>query len=174
MARQGQVQLYTGDGKGKSTAAAGQALRALGNGWRVLYVQFMKSVPSGEVTMLQTCGGENLTLLRKWDDSFIVGRASDKQIAMGRTLWQEAMEKTRTWRPDLLVLDEIAVAIRYGLVEEGEVLAFLAAKPDPLEVVLTGRDASEKLMEASTLVTEMRKVKHYYDAGVEARKGIEY
>jgi len=172
--KQGQIQLYTGDGKGKTTAAAGLALRALGNGMRVLFVQFMKSVPSGEVEMLRRCGGGNVEILRRWDDSFIVGRASDKQIAMGRTLWQEVVEKTRTWRPDLLVLDEIVVAIRYGLVEEGEVLAFLAAKPDALEVVLTGRDASEKLMEASTLVTEMRKIKHYYDAGVEARKGIEY
>jgi cob(I)alamin adenosyltransferase len=174
MAREGQIQLYTGEGKGKSTAAAGQALRALGNGWRVLFVQFMKSVPSGEVAMLRTCGGGRLRLLRKWDDSFIIGRASDKQVAMGRALWRESLENVEAWRPDLLVLDEVAVAIRYGLIEEDEVLAFLAAKPDPLEVVLTGRDASEKLVEASTLVTEMRKVKHYYDAGVEARKGIEY
>ncbi len=172
--RRGQVQLYTGEGKGKSTAAAGQALRALGNGLRVLYVQFMKSVFSGEVAMLEKCGGERVTILRRWDDSFIIHKASVKQKEMGSTLWCDATETLEKEHFDLVVFDEIAVAIRYGLLDEGVVLDWLARRPESLEVVLTGRDASQRLIEACDLVTEMRKIKHYYDRGVEARQGIEY
>ena len=172
--RNGQVQLYTGDGKGKTTAAMGQTLRALGEGMAVLFVQFMKSVPTGEVEMLYRCGGEQVRILRRWDDSFIIGEASEKQVALGESLWREAMEtlQERSW--DLLVLDEICVALRYRLVKEETVLDFLRNRPETLEVVLTGRDASPKLVDAADLVTEMRKIKHYYDRGVEARKGIEY
>ena len=172
--RKGQIQLYTGDGKGKSTAATGQALRALGNGWRVLYVQFMKSVFSGEVVMLERWGEEDTVILRRWDDSFIVHKASEKQKEMGRGLWKEAMDRLERGPFDLVVFDEITVAIRYGLLDEKNVLDWIENKPDSLEVVLTGRDASEELIKAADLVTEMCKIKHYYDRGVEARKGIEY
>lgn len=172
--RKAQVQLYTGDGKGKSTAAAGQALRALGNGWRVLYVQFMKSIFSGEIAMLQRCGGEYVKILRRWDDSFIIHQASEKQKEMGRTLWRDAMEALENEPYDLAVFDEIAVAIRYNLLDEKIVLDWLAHRPESLEAVLTGRDASQRLIEACDLVTQMRKIKHYYDRGVEARQGIEY
>ena len=172
--RKAQVQLYTGDGKGKSTAAAGQALRALGNGWRVLYVQFMKSVFSGEIAMLQRCGGEDVKILRRWDDSFIIHQASEKQKEMGRTLWRDAMEALENEPYDLAVFDEIAVAIRYNLLDEKIVLDWLASKPESLEAVLTGRDASQRLIDACDLVTQMRKIKHYYDRGVAARQGIEY
>ena len=172
--RKGQVQLYTGEGKGKSTAATGQALRALGNGWRVLYVQFMKSVFSGETAMLEMCGGERVTILRRWDDSFIIHKANEKQKEMGATLWCDAMETLEKEPYDLAVFDEIAVAIRYDLLDVEVVLDWLARKPESLEVVLTGRDASRRLIDACDLVTDMRKVKHYYDRGVEARQGIEY
>ena len=172
--KKGEIQLYTGDGKGKTTAAVGLSLRALGSDLRVLFVQFMKSVPSGEIEMLKKCGGEAIEVLREWDDSFIIGQPSDKQISMCRDLWSKTMERLETFRPDLLVLDEIAVAIQYSLIEEASVLKFLQRKPDWLEVVMTGRDASDRLIAASGLVTEMRKIKHYYDEGVMARKGIEY
>ena len=172
--RIGQIQLYTGDRKGKTTAAAGQALRALGYGWRVLFVQFMKSVPTGEVEMLRRCGGESLKILRRWDDSFIIGQASEKQVALGEALWHETMEAMDNGAYDLLVLDEICVAIHFGLVGEAVVTDFLRKKPDALEVVLTGRDATQTLMNTATLVTRMCQEKHYYDAGVEARRGIEY
>ncbi|WP_353662177.1 cob(I)yrinic acid a,c-diamide adenosyltransferase [Hydrogenimonas sp. SS33] len=172
--RKGQIQLYTGDGKGKTTAAVGQSLRAMGSGLEVLFVQFMKSVPSGEVEMLRRCGGDLVEILRKWDDSFIIGRASERQVALGEALWQETMEALQRRPRDLLVLDEICVAIHFGLVKEEAVAGFLETKPETLEVVLTGRDASPRLVEIAGLVTEMRKIKHYYDAGVEARRGIEY
>jgi cob(I)alamin adenosyltransferase len=172
--KQGQIQLYTGDGKGKTTAATGLALRALGNGMRVLFVQFMKSVPSGEVEMLRRCGGGNVEILRRWDDSFIVGRPNDRQLALARRLWEETMARLEEFTPDLLVLDEIAVAVHYGLIDEPRLLAFLQSRPGSLEVVMTGQKASPAMIDAADLVTEMRKVKHYYDAGVTARKGIEY
>ena len=172
--RDGQVQLYTGDGKGKTTAAVGQTLRALEEGMAVLFVQFMKSVPTGEVEMLRRCGGERVRILRRWDDSFIIGEASEKQVELGRSLWQDTLDTLKNGSWDLLVLDEICVALHYRLVEEERVLEFLRNRPETLEVVLTGRDASEKLVDAADLVTEMRKIKHYYDRGVEARKGIEY
>ncbi len=129
------IQLYTGEGKGKTTAATGLALRALGNGWQVLFVQFMKSVPSGEVTMLRRCGGEKVRVLREWDDSFILSRPSDKQIAMARRLWERMGKSVVEERPDLLVLDEIAVAIAYGLIEETIVLDFIKSHPKTPEIV---------------------------------------
>ncbi|WP_201352800.1 cob(I)yrinic acid a,c-diamide adenosyltransferase [Hydrogenimonas urashimensis] len=172
--KKGQIQLYTGDGKGKTTAAVGLTLRAVGEGMRVLFVQFMKSVPSGEIEMLKRCGGSDVEILRNWDDSFIIGKPSAKQIAMCHDLWKRVRRKIDTFKPDILVLDEIAVAISYGLVDEDTVLEFLKNRPQSLEVVMTGRDASERLIASSTLVTEMRKIKHYYDQGVMARKGIEY
>ncbi|WP_457596016.1 cob(I)yrinic acid a,c-diamide adenosyltransferase [Hydrogenimonas sp.] len=174
MERKGQIQLYTGDGKGKSTAAAGLALRALDAGWRVLFVQFMKSVPSGEVAMLRRLGDKRCEVLQEWDDSFIIGVASEKQKAMGRRLWERTVARVESFGADLLVLDEIAVALSFDLVDEEAVLAFLKARPEGLEVVMTGRGAAKPLIEASDLVTEMRKVKHYFDSGVQARKGIEW
>ena len=168
------IQLYTGENKGKTTAAAGLALRALGNGMRVLFVQFMKSVESGEVTMLLRCGGEKITVLRRWDNSFIIGSPSKKQIAMSESLWQETVAKCESFAPDLLVLDEICVALRFGLLEEARVLDFLEKRGEKMEVVMTGQGASQVLIDASDLVTEMRKIKHYYDRGILARKGIEY
>jgi len=170
----GMVQLYTGENKGKTTAAAGLALRALGNGMRVLFVQFMKSVFSGEVEMLKRCGGERIAVLRKWDDSFIIGPPGANQIALAESLWDETMARMESFAPDLLVLDEIAVALRYGLLKETRVLKFLKERPENLEVVMTGQGASQALIDASDLVTEMCKIKHYYDKGVMARKGIEY
>ena len=172
--KEGYIQLYTGSGKGKTTAAVGQALRALGNDLRVIFVQFMKSVPSGEIEMLKVLGSDSITVLREWDDSFIIKRPSNKQIEMSQTLWKRMVESVDTMKPDLLVLDEVAVAIEYGLLEESVVINFLKSKPKELEIVLTGQNASEALMEASDLVTEMKKIKHYFDKGVMARQGIEY
>jgi len=90
--REGYIQLYTGEGKGKTTAAVGQTLRALGNGLRVVFVQFMKSVPSGEIDMLRQLGNDRIVVLREWDDSFIIKHPSEKQIAMNRSLWQKMVD----------------------------------------------------------------------------------
>ncbi len=172
--KKAQIQLYTGDGKGKTTAAAGLAARALGHGWRVLFVQFMKNRKSGEIDFLTLCGGENFRVLRNWDGTFVLSRPSSEQAGMCRDLWKMSLEALKAESYDMVVFDEIAVAISFGLLDEREVLDYLRMKPLSLEVVLTGQGAGKKLIEAADLVTEMKKVKHYYDNGVRARKGIEY
>ncbi len=170
----GLTQLYTGDGKGKTTAAAGLALRALGNGFGVLFVQFMKGRPSGEVDMLARCGGERICILREWDEHFVVGEPNEREVGMVRSLWERTVRRVAEDTPDLLVLDEVVVAIACGLLEEERLLRFLRERPASMEVVMTGRGASQRLIEASDLVTRMQKVKHYYDRGQKARRGIEY
>ncbi|MCF6201087.1 MAG: cob(I)yrinic acid a,c-diamide adenosyltransferase [Hydrogenimonas sp.] len=173
--KRGYVELYTGDGKGKTTAAAGLTLRALGCGMKVLFVQFMKSRPSGEIEMLEKCGEERFALLREWDGRFVTGDPNKRQIGMCKDLLNRALKSLEEFSPDLLVLDEIVMAISFKMLNEDEVLEFLKKKPEALEVVMTGRGASKRLIEASDLVTEMKMVKHYYyDKGVEARRGIEF
>ncbi len=170
----GMIQLYTGDGKGKTTAAVGLALRALGSGLRVLFVQFMKGLPSGEIDMLARCGGGKIEIVREWDESFVVGEPSALQVKMANEAW-ERMERALMHRsPDLLVLDEVVVAVGLGLLEEERLLAFLHERPESTEVVMTGRGATPGMLQISDLVTQMRKIKHYYDRGVTARRGIEY
>ncbi len=170
----GYIHLYTGDGKGKTTAAVGVTIRALGNGLKTLFVQFMKSMPSGEIEIFHGCGREMITVMREWDGGFVVDGAGEKEAAMCKDLWKKSLKCLDTKKFDLFVLDEIAVALYYGLLEEEEILRFLKEKPKHLEVILTGRHASDRLVAACDLVTEMRKVKHYFDAGIEARRGIEY
>ncbi len=174
MVKKAQIQLYTGDGKGKTTAAAGLAARAMGQGWRVLFVQFMKNRKSGEIDFLKLCGGENFRLLRNWDGTFILSKPGSEQAKMCGDLWKMSLKALSEERFDMVVFDEIVVALSFGLLEESEILEFLWIKPLTLEVVLTGQGAKERLIEACDLVTEMRKVKHYYDKGLKARKGIEY
>ncbi len=174
MSDSGYIHLYTGDGKGKTTAAVGVTIRALGNGLKTLFVQFMKSMPSGEIEIFHGCGREMITVMREWDGGFIVESAGKKEATMCRDLWEKSLKCLDTKKFDLFVLDEIVVALYYGLLEEEEILRFLKEKPKHLEVILTGRYASDRLVAACDLVTEMRKVKHYFDAGIEARRGIEY
>lgn len=170
--KRGYIQLYTGDGKGKTTASAGLALRALGNGMRVLFVQFMKGTPSGEIAMFEKLAG--IRVLRDWDNSLVIVKPNAYQHEMCDRLWRRAREAALRDPVDLLVLDEIAITIYYGLLKEDEVLAFLADKPEQTEIVMTGQMASQKLMDTADLVTQMTKIKHYYDINVTAREGIEY
>ena len=172
--KRGMVQLYTGDGKGKTTAAAGLALRAMGSGWRVLFVQFMKSIESAEIGMLGRCGGDSIEIMREWDDTFVVEKPTPKQKLMCENLFDSMRKRVERWRPDMVVLDEVALAVYFGLLQEERVLDFVKKRPQSLEVVMTGRNATDAMIEASDLVTRMEKIKHYYDTGVKARKGIEY
>ncbi len=169
--RRGLVQVYTGDGKGKTTAALGLALRAVGNGMKVGFIQFLK----GER------GGEHLFAARYHPFEIIqVGTGSQ----FGRPLEELADEAKRTLKLasemmsqgnyDLLVLDEICVAVHKGFLAIGDVLAFIESKPASLELVLTGRYAPPELIERADLVTEMKIVKHPFQRGIPARKGVEY
>jgi cob(I)alamin adenosyltransferase len=172
-ARQGFVQVYTGDGKGKTTAALGLIVRALGQGLRPAVLQFMKSDPSwGEIVTLKRLGVpvEQCGL----DHWVLKGEASQEDLAAAAAGFAKARAAVTSGAFDLVVLDELITTVFFELVPLGDVLALMAAKPAAVELVMTGRRAPEELVAAADLVTEMRPLKHYYDAGVQARPGIEY
>jgi len=170
----GMVQVYTGDGKGKTTAALGLALRALGHGLRVYMIQFMKGDPDyGE---LQTASGLPNFEVRQSGRPDFVDRDDPDQIDI--QLAQEGLIHAREilagGQYDVVILDEINVALAFGLIEVRDVLALIASRNERTELILTGRQAPRAILEAADLVTEMREVKHYFQRGVKARDGIEH
>jgi len=170
----GLIQVYTGEGKGKSTAATGLLVRALGQGLRVLWVRLLKAPEpaSGEVLLLR--GQPNLELLEA--GLGVVGRQVDAaELAANVTATLERAWQRLTETPfDLVVFDELNVALRRGAFPLERLLAWLNARPAGVEVVITGRYAPEPLLQKADLVTEMQEIKHPYAAGVPARRGIEY
>jgi cob(I)alamin adenosyltransferase len=171
---EGLIQVYTGNGKGKTTAALGQALRACGHGLRVLMIQFMKgSKDYGEVRIAGEVPG--FTLVQSGLPTFVKKFAPSEEdlrlAAEGLALAAKAVDEAGC---DLLILDEINVAVDYGLVRVEEVLRLIARRPPGMEIILTGRYAPEEFLEIADLVTEMREVKHHYAAGKQMREGIEY
>ena len=168
------IHVYCGDGKGKTTAAVGLAVRAAGAGKRVVFAQFFKSGESSEIAALRQL--EHMTILHCESVKKRFARMTDEEKARAgeahRAFFREIAEAAQG--ADLVVLDEILSAIRRGTVPEEMVLAFLREKPEELEVVLTGRGPTEALLSAADYVTEMRKVKHPFDQGIAAREGIEF
>ncbi len=171
----GLTELYTGDGKGKTTAAMGLALRAAGHGASVLVCQFLKgrSPESGELSALHGLGSVEI---RRYGDNLVrEGHDSLETIAVdvqrGVAEVRSAVEDASY---DLVVLDEICVAVSIGAVDEAAVLGMIAERPAEMELVLTGRGAGARLIEACDLVTELKPVKHPFDSGIGARRGIEY
>ncbi|PTT87291.1 cob(I)yrinic acid a,c-diamide adenosyltransferase [Pelomonas sp. HMWF004] len=170
--RRGLVLIHTGDGKGKSTAAFGLALRAHGRGKRVLIYQFMK-VPSarfGEHRVFEQLG---VPIIGLGDGFSWKSKDLDHSAALAREGWARAEASIRSGEQFLVVLDEIMYPLRYGWLPLEGVLACLRERPSHVHVVLTGRNAPEELMELADTVTEMRLVKHHYQAGVPAQRGIE-
>jgi cob(I)alamin adenosyltransferase len=167
------VLINTGDGKGKSTAAFGTALRAVARGWRVGVIQFLKSGEwkVGEEEVGRDLGidwwalGDGFT----WDS----GDISESE-AIAREAWASARSRVESDEYDLLILDEITYPINWGWIDVEDVLAVIAGRPGRLNLILTGRDAPAALIDAADTVTEMRKIKHAFDAGVMARRGIDY
>ena len=174
MLEKGCVHLYCGDGKGKSTAAAGLALRCAGSGNKVLFVQFFKDGSSSEIKVLQ--GVENIQILHCNTVRGCWKRMTDAQKArVSEDYTRLFSDVTRlAMDADLLVLDEIISACNHGTVTEVAVADFLRSKPECLEVVLTGRNPSERLLRLADYVTQMQQIKHPYDRGIAARKGIEF
>jgi len=175
--KKGLVHIYTGHGKGKTTASVGLAVRAAGHGMRVLFVQFfkMEDDASGEKEIFRE-RVPDITLLRSnVRHPIFTGGKTDKAAlkASIRDTFAAAMDKLAEGY-DMLVFDEILSAINGGYIELGEVLELLDTRPDGLEVVLTGRDAPVELVRIADYVTEMLKIKHPFDHGIKARKGIEY
>lgn len=169
----GYIHIYTGEGKGKTTAAFGLALRAAGHGWRVFIGQFMKGRTYGEVQALRN---HSLITVEQFSDDHCLIRKSEvtpERIARAR----KGLNRCRTILSSggyrMLIMDEAVVAIWFGLLSEGEVLEMLEGRPAEVEIVLTGRYASAALLEQADIATEMRCLRHYYSQGVTAREGIE-
>ncbi|HEX6393993.1 MAG TPA: cob(I)yrinic acid a,c-diamide adenosyltransferase [Acidimicrobiales bacterium] len=167
------VLLNTGHGKGKSSAAFGVMARGWARGWKVGVVQFIKGGKwkTGERKLADHLGIEWHTLGDgfTWESTDI-----DETAAKGRHAWEVAAEKLRSGEYDLLILDEITYAVKYGWVDVKDVVDGVTNRAPRTNVVLTGRDAAPELLELADTATEMRKLKHAYDQGIKAKKGIEY
>lgn len=169
----GIVQLYTGDGKGKTTAAVGQAVRAVGHGMRVVIIQFMKGRLYGELAVADRL--EELTIEQYGRDEFVdPDNPAAVDVELAQKGWDRARELVTDRSVDMLILDEINVAVSFGLIPLESVRDFVLNKPSGLELVLTGRYAPDELIELADTVTEMREIRHHFNRGIEAREGIEY
>ena len=166
----GYVQVYTGNGKGKTTAAIGLSTRAAGAGLKVSFIQFMKGQYTSELESFKKLGIE---FYQGGRPEFIIGKAKKEDIEAAEKTLELAREKATSGKYDVVVLDEVNVAIYLGLVSEGDILKLIEGKSDGTELVLTGRYATQKIMDKADLVTEMREIKHYFNAGVQERVGIE-
>jgi cob(I)alamin adenosyltransferase len=174
--RKGLILINTGPGKGKTTAALGTALRAVGNGMRVLVLQFLKgSWHYGELDAVLPFG-ENFVLKQMGRGFVKVGGAETdpEDIRLVEEAWNEARAAIESGDWDLVVLDEINYAIGYGMLDPAAVAEALRNRPEMVHVILTGRNAHPLLVEVADTVTEMREVKHAYQKGILAQRGIEY
>jgi cob(I)alamin adenosyltransferase len=175
VSRQGVIMVFTGKGKGKTTAAIGMGVRSVGHGRRVLMVQFMKGPGRlyGETEALKALPG--FTVVQSGSDRFARKGHPDpedtRKAQEGLDLAQEALTSGGC---DLLILDEVNVAVDYGLVSEEDVLGLLDLKPPEADIILTGRGATEAIIHRADLVSEVQEVKHHYRAGVSAQAGIEF
>ncbi|MGH9105276.1 MAG: cob(I)yrinic acid a,c-diamide adenosyltransferase [Acidimicrobiales bacterium] len=167
------VLVATGDGKGKTTAAIGTALRALARGWKVCVVQFVKSEKwgSGEIRLLSQLGAECHTMGDgfSWDSKDL-----ERSAGMAREAWALAKARLNGAQYRLVVLDEITYPVNWGWVPGEEVAACIASRPREVNIFITGRDAPPSLVGAADTVTDMRNVKHAYEAGIRAAKGIDF
>jgi cob(I)alamin adenosyltransferase len=174
--RRGLILINTGPGKGKTTAALGTALRAVGNGMKVLVLQFLKgSWHYGELDAVEAFGGN--FLLKQMGRGFVkIGGAETdpEDIRLVEEAWAEARAAILSGAWDMVVLDEINYAIGYKMLDAAAVAETLREKPEMVHVILTGRNAHPLLVELADTVTEMREVKHAYEKGILAQRGIEY
>jgi cob(I)alamin adenosyltransferase len=170
----GLVQVYTGNGKGKTTAAFGLALRAVGRGLKVYIIQFIKGgFDYGELYVVDKL--PNLTLKAFGRGKFVTEKPAGKEdVDLAEEALALAEEVVKSGEYDIVVLDEINVALNLKLIETGRVLELIKGKPKHVELILTGRYAPDEIIETADLVTEMKEVKHPFNKGYHARKGIEY
>ena len=170
--KQGYIQIYTGDGKGKTTAALGLALRAAGHGLRTYIAQFMKGQSYGELSSSRLIPEINIEQFGK--DTFIhIDQESPEDIRMAKYGLEKASQAMLSQKYNIIILDEVIVAIHFNLLTIAQVMDFISSKPENIELILTGRRAPQELIERADLVTEMREIKHYYQQGVSVRDGIE-
>jgi cob(I)alamin adenosyltransferase len=169
----GRIIINTGDGKGKTTAALGTAVRAAGHGQRVAIVQFLKGTWNyGEPAALAAC--PNIELRRVGSGFTWAAEDPSVPLALAREAWEMTRDLAASDRYDLLVLDELNYAVTEGYVSVEEILDLLEVKPVRLSVIITGRGAAQPLIDVADTVTEMRSIKHAFAQGIPAKKGIEY
>ena len=166
------VHIYTGKGKGKTTAALGLALRASGAGLKVYIAQFIQGRPYSEIKALKKF--RNIKIEQFGRGCFITARPAVKDVLLAKAGLNKVRDIITGRKYNLIILDEMNVAVKFGLLSLKEVIGVLQKAPKSLEVVLTGRYAHPRLIKMADLVSEIRDVKHYYRKGVKARKGIEF
>lgn len=169
----GYIQIYTGNGKGKTTAALGLALRAAGAGMKIYFTQFIKGKPYSELSILKNRIPE-ITIKQYGLGCFIVDKPTEDDINAAIKGLNEIANIILSEKYDMIVLDEITIALYYKLFSADRLIKVLQSKSDKTEIVITGRYAPDELIKIADLVTEMKEIKHYYKDGVEARKGIEF
>ncbi len=178
-AQHGYIQVYTGNGKGKTTASLGLAMRALGRCWKVLIVMFTKGGNDyGELNSFMNLSPtikDNLKIVQAGLDRIVYkNNETDEDIKEIKKGWELAKEAIKNNEYQLIILDEANIAIDMGILDVDEVVEVLKNKPEEMEIVLTGRNAHPKIIEIAHLVSEIKPIKHYWDTGIVARKGIEY
>lgn len=167
----GLLHVYCGDGKGKTTAAMGLALRALGNGKQVCVVQFLKSGTSGELAPLQTLGAQVISGGGCGKFSF---QMNDREREETRFMHNQYLQKAAECHADLLILDEACAALSTGLIDEELLKKTVLGRPEGQELVITGRNPSQWMLDAADYITEMECRRHPYEKGIGARRGVEY
>lgn len=178
-AKHGYIQVYTGDGKGKTTASLGLAMRALGRCWKVLIIMFMKGGDDyGELNSFRNLSPEiakNLTIIQAGADRIVYqNNKTDADVSIVKEGWELAKRVIKNDEYNLVILDEANIAIDMGFIDLDEMIDVLKNKPEEMEIVLTGRNAKQEIVDIAHLVSEIKPVKHYWDTGIAARKGIEY
>ena len=170
----GLIQVYTGNGKGKTSAAFGLALRATGRGLKVYMIQFIKGgFDYGELYVVKSL--PNFTLKAFGRGKFITSKPAEiEDVSLAQEALKLAVEIIRTGEYDIVILDEINVALDLKLIKLQEVVEMIKKKPGKVEIVLTGRNAPEEIIEIADLVTDVKEIKHPFSKGYQARKGIEY
>ncbi len=178
-AKHGYIQVYTGDGKGKTTASLGLAMRALGRCWKVLIIMFMKGGDDyGELNSFRNLSPEiarNLTIIQAGSDKIVYqNNKTENDENIVKEGWELAKKAIKNDEYNLIILDEANIAIDMGFIDLNEMIEILKSKPEDMEIVLTGRNARQEIIDIAHLVSEIKPVKHYWDTGIVARKGIEY
>ena len=171
--KKGFIHVYTGNGKGKTTAAIGLGIRAIGDGLKVIMIQFMKGRRYSEIDVLQHI--KNFTVVQFGRDEFVSKEKPEQiDIDLARKGMIYSREIVQKGQYDLVILDEINVAVAFNLISLGDVIELLEKKPEALELVLTGRYASPELIKHADIVSEILEIKHPYQKGVQSRKGIDW
>lgn len=171
MEDKGYIQIYTGNGKGKTTCALGLSLRAICNGYSVFFGQFLKGQDYSELKAVELL--QNFTIRQYGTANFVFNNPSEKDIQMAKEGLSDIKREMLTNNYDIIVMDEVNIAIHKNLITVDDVIDILKLRPENTEMILTGRYAHEKLIEIADLVTEMKEIKHYYTQGVMSRAGIE-